>query len=114
MLEAFMGLARDVRSQKAGMVSAKGFSKATKTVASKSAIDLYTVVDTDDHEWKKNLSLPAVCDVTELLAYQLRFEASGGPSLLSGAAIMNPRAVVMHDRDRQPLGMIDEFLHKAV
>lgn len=113
-LEAFMGLAKDVRAQKAGMVSASGFSKATKTAAAKSAIDLYTIIDTDDHEWKKTLSLPAVCDVTELLAYQVQFETwSPGPFSLSAAALMNPRAVVLHDQNRQRLGTIDEFLHKS-
>lgn len=113
-LEAFIGLAKDVRAQKAGMVSANEFSKATKTAATKSAIDLYTIIDTDDHEWKKTLSLPAVCDVTELLAYQVRFAASSpGPFSLSAAAIMNPRVVVLHDKNRQQLGTIDELLQRS-
>lgn len=113
VLEEFIGLVQDVRAQKAGIVSAKGFSKAAVTKAAKVGIDLFSVIDSGEHEWKTLISLPAACEVTELTGFQVEFSGVPfEPFSLSMDAVMNPRQVELFTKDGIKLGTIDQCLEK--
>lgn len=65
-VDAFVGLIQDTGVHKGVMVAAKGFTRAAKSKAAAAQVDLYTVVDTNDHQWRaKNLGLPVLCDFRE-------------------------------------------------
>lgn len=113
-LEEFIGLAHDVRAHKAGMVSAKGFTKSAKTKAIKASIDMYTVLDTRDHEWQSVLKIPAICEITELKAFQIVFSTTSAIGFsFSAESMSNPKAVKLYDQDKRCLGTIDEHVKKC-
>jgi hypothetical protein len=59
-VEEFIGMAQDVGAHRAALVSAKGYSETAKARAKMAQVDLYTVVDTGDHPWRMNVSVPAL------------------------------------------------------
>jgi hypothetical protein len=112
-LEEFMGLAHDVRAQRAGMVSAKGFTEAAKKKAKKVGIDLYTLIDSKNAGFEQPIVFRAVCEVSNLKAYQLKISGSplGGFSI-STAALSDPRAMQLFDSEHRRLGTVNEFLRQ--
>jgi hypothetical protein len=59
-VEAFVSMAQDVQAHRAAMVAAHGYSEAARERAKAAQIELYTVVDTGDHPWHRDVSVPAL------------------------------------------------------
>jgi len=57
-VESILGLSRDVRALKCGIVTTVGYTKAAYNVAQANNMDLVLLVDTDEHKWKKFISIP--------------------------------------------------------
>jgi len=74
-VEAFISMAKDVQAHRAAMVAASGYSEAARARAKAAQIELYTVVDTGDHPWRVNVSVPALyrrATITELGIEQIQ------------------------------------------
>jgi hypothetical protein len=59
-VEAFISMAQDVQAHRAAMVAANGYSEAARERAKAAQIELYTVVDTGDHPWRNEVSVPGL------------------------------------------------------
>ena len=57
-VEMILGLARDVRALKCGIVTTVGYTDAAYNVAEANDMDLVVLVDTGNHEWRKFISIP--------------------------------------------------------
>ena len=113
-VEAFVSMAQDVQAHRAAMVAAHGYSEAARERAKAAQIELYTVVDTGDHPWHRDVSVPALyryATITEigieqtlnplseafkaLESFDFVFEAAGATAaLLSGIERAAPRAIL--------------------
>src|ERR1700691_3171562 len=77
-------MVQDVGAHRAALVSANGYSDTAKTRAKQAQIDIYTVVDTGDHPWRMDVSVPALyqhATITEIGIQQVlksRYAADGG------------------------------------
>jgi hypothetical protein len=60
---AFEGFLRDVGAHKGVLVCPRGFTQSAKHWAVDNQIDLYNPIDTDEHKWQVQLSVPIVCDL---------------------------------------------------
>ncbi len=61
-VEDFLGLVEDVGANKSALVSSSGFSEAAKTRAKDAGVDVYRLVDAEDHDWRSYVAIPMVCD----------------------------------------------------
>lgn len=76
-IEEFIGLVEDVGANKGAVVSASGFTPSARARASTAKIDVYTLVDVEDHDWKSYVTIPVLCDFRAVRSYQLEFSATG-------------------------------------
>jgi hypothetical protein len=58
----FAELVRDISANKGVLVCPTGFTKAALKTAKSYQIELYRPVDTGNHKWKVQASIPALCD----------------------------------------------------
>lgn len=72
-VEAFIGLAKDIRANKGAVVSARGFTRAARTIGRNAGIDLLRLLDTGEHEWRAVASVPVLCDFRVAREYSLAF-----------------------------------------
>ena len=61
-MEEFFGLLDDVAANKGALVSSSGFTEAAKNRALEADVDIFSLVDTENLEWKPNVAIPFVCD----------------------------------------------------
>jgi hypothetical protein len=108
-VEEFMGLAQDVGAHKAGMVAAKGFSDTAKKRAQDAGIELYRVVDTDDHDWKSIIGIPAVIEFTGVTKFSLSFAAVAGEPFVPPDAT-DLRGLIIFDEQEQALGTVRDLI----
>ena len=108
-VEEFMGLAQDVGAHKAAMVSAKGFSATAKKRAEDAGIELYRVLDSGDHPWRVDVSIPAVCEFTGIKVFGVKFAGTGRFALRTD---IDWREIEVFDLDEKPMGKIKELLHQ--
>ena len=80
-VEEFAGMVRDIRANKGVLVCPAGFTASAKKTAKKLQMELYRPVDTDDHKWKVQPSVPALF---EFVRAEIRFGLScSAPSPLA-------------------------------
>ena len=101
-VEEFIGLLQDVGANKGAMVAASGFTKAAKTRASDSGIDLYRLVDAERHDWQSYVSIPIVCDFRKLGSW--RFRIRGSNKLLQELAPQDPNLIPLFDKHQDQVG----------
>lgn len=104
-VEEFIALAEDVQANKAAIVSSKGFSKTSKTLAQNKGIDLYTLVDAESNDWNTFASVPIIASITGLEYAMLEFKPRFKPSC-------NPVEIKLYDKNGNALYTIDELLKK--
>ena len=75
-VESILGLARDVRALKCGIVTTIGYTKAAYNVARIHNMDLVVLADTDNHEWKKFLSIPFCSSVHKYIFSSLAIKGT--------------------------------------
>lgn len=108
-VEEFMGLAQDVGAHKAGMVAAKGFSDTAKKRAQDAGIELYRVVDTDDHDWKSIIEVPAVIEFTGVTKFSLSFSAVGDEPFVPPDAT-DLRGLILFDEQERARGTVRDLI----
>jgi hypothetical protein len=107
-VEEFMGLAEDVSANAAILVSAHGFTKAALNRGKAAGIGLYTILDTDAHDWRTEMTLPALedCRVVSRWRWRVASSVAGQLALLEDATIYNDAS--------QPCGTLLEKLNTKV
>jgi hypothetical protein len=101
-IEEFIGLVEDVGANKGAMVSASGFTEAAKTRAQGCGIDLYRLVDAEEHDWQAYVSIPIVCDFRSLGSG--RYKIDGSATILEEIASQDPRLIPLFDNDHNEIG----------
>ena len=101
-VEEFIGLVDDVEANKGALVAATGFSETAKTRAANSGIDLYRLVDAEDHDWKTYVAIPFVCDFRGLGSG--RFVIKGSNAILSEISEQDPKLIPVYDKDHNRIG----------
>lgn len=110
-VESFVGLAEDVGANKAVLVTTKGYSQAAINLATQKGIELYTLIDTKDHEWGTILlSLPAAAEVLSLQGLQIHLSNDGASFL--NINISDPRNIEVFDLEQNRIGTIQEILNE--
>ena len=101
-VEEFIGLLEDVGANKGAMVAANGFTEAAKTRAKNSGIDLYRLVDAEQHDWQSYVSIPVVCDSRGLGL--CRFKIGGSDAKLQELASQDPKLIRLFDENQEQIG----------
>src|SRR5450830_657582 len=72
-VEEFAGMVEDIRANKGVLVCPSGFTPSAKKKAKKLQMELYRPVDTEEHKWKVQPTLPAIFEFVRTgLAFRLR------------------------------------------
>jgi hypothetical protein len=74
-VEAFLGLVEDVGANKGAIVAAAGFTQTAKRRAQDSGIELFRLVDVENHDWKSYVAIPVVCDFRSIESWRCKFKA---------------------------------------
>jgi len=72
-----MELAEDVGANKTAIIAPNGFTKSAVARAQAAGVDLLTLVDTRDHDWRKFAAIPVVFDLLLLKSYSFEFTMVG-------------------------------------
>ncbi|QYY32691.1 restriction endonuclease [Cupriavidus pinatubonensis] len=71
-VEVFYGLVEDVQAYKGVLVCPAGFTPSARKTARKRGVDLFRPVDTGDHKWRVQASVPVICDVRTCMMFVRR------------------------------------------
>ena len=104
----FIDVVKDVGANKGVMVAAAGFSRAAKERAQRAGIELYRVVDPGDHDWKADVTIPAVVDLRRLDKFSLRFSGVGRFKLYP----QDVRFMTVYDDSGEVMGSVQDLLSK--
>jgi hypothetical protein len=107
-VEEFAGLVEDVRANKGAMVAAHGFTEAAKRRAADMGLDLYTLVDAEQHDWQSYVTIPVVCDFRSMDNYRLIFRALGDFRMRN----QDPSMVMLYDEAGQKIGTTGNLLKR--
>ena len=108
-IEEFIGMVQDVGAHRAALVSAKGFSETAKTRAKLAQLDLYTVVDTGNHPWHTDVSVPALyrkATITDIGIEQIV------KSLYAADAAIPIAEIEIFDLEGKLLGRFLDLVHR--
>jgi hypothetical protein len=107
-VEQFIGLVQDVGAHRAAMVSAKGYTSTARAKARMAQIDIYTVVDTGDHPWRRSISLPSVYQQSMITA--MGIEQVLKSRYLADASIP-PAEIEIFDVNGRSLGLLKNLIY---
>lgn len=107
-VEEFIGMVQDVGAHRAALVSAKGYSETAKTRAKMAQIDLYTVVDTGDHPWRVDVSVPALYQYAAIT--EIGIDQVCRSRYAADAEIAVPE-IAIFDMNERLLGRFVDLLH---
>ena len=108
-VEAFLGLVADVGAHKGAMVASKGFTGAAKTRARNAGIDLYSLIDAQEHEWQSYVTIPMVVEDTSIDHYSLTFSTTKQFRLRP----QDFRELVLYRADGSEIGVVRELVARA-
>jgi len=74
----FASLVRDVRANKGVMVSSSGYSAAAIEMARAKGIDTRTYIDTENVDWKSEVTIPVLLKRARLKEWAVQFSAVHG------------------------------------
>lgn len=77
ILGTFIDLVNDVGANKGVMVASNGFTDSAKKRAVEAGIIIYTLVDTEKHDWGSDVSIPFLCDFRRIKSVSFKFMATG-------------------------------------
>lgn len=106
-VEESIGLFQDVGAHKGAIVSAAGFTESAKSRGSRAGLELYRLIDAEDHDWKAIVSMPVLCDFRGIKSYNFTFSSGPGPLVIPP---IDPRYIVLFDENKQRLGTTMELL----
>ena len=108
-VEAFLGLVADVGAHKGAMVASRGFTEAAKTRARNAGIDLYSLIDAQEHEWQSYVTIPMVVEDTSIDHYTLTFSTTKQFRLRP----QDFRELVLYRADGSEIGVVRELVARA-
>lgn len=108
-VEAFIGLVKDVRANKGAMVAANGFTEAARALARVSGIDLYRLIDAEQHEWQTYVSMPHLVTIISIESYNLLFRSI--PEFRQEMP-KDTRDLILYDNRGEPIGNISSLINK--
>jgi hypothetical protein len=101
-VEDFLGLTEDVGANKGALVSSSGFTKAAKIRAKDAGIDVYRLVDAEDHNWRSYITLPIVCDFRGL--GMGNFAIHGTKAICEELTQHDPKKIHIYDQHHEYIG----------
>lgn len=75
---SFKSLAQDVRANKAVMITTNGFTPAAVQIARSTGIETRTYLETDNSEWRSEVSIPMLISGIKIEAWKVTFSAVPG------------------------------------
>lgn len=110
-VEDFLGLAEDVGTNKAAVVSASGFTEAAITRARDAGVDVFTLVDAESEDWRSYVAIPFVCDYRGL--GHVRFIFGGSRRICEELSQLDPKLIQIYDDKQDPVGTPLTLLWKS-
>ncbi len=101
-MEEFFGLVNDVGANKGAIVSSGGFTKAARTRARDAGVDIYTLVDAEDHDWRSDIAIPFGCDFRGF--GMCRFKIGGSIAICNELAQQDPKRIPIYDQNHVLIG----------
>jgi hypothetical protein len=101
-VEDFLGLAEDVGANKGALVAFSGFTKAATTRAKDAGIDVYRLVDAEDHDWRSYVALTMVCDFRGF--GMGNFAVHGTTAICEELAQYDPKQIQIYDQQYEYVG----------
>src|SRR5271157_1537226 len=110
----FASLLRDVKANKGVMISTSGYTSAAIEMARAQAIDTRTYLDTENIDWKSEVTIPVFLTRVQLDAWRVRFSpVAGVPPSKWGVPTNIPFPLIeTFAEDGTPLGPIITLLGK--
>jgi hypothetical protein len=120
-VEAFVGVVRDVRANKGVMISTSGFTAAAVEMARTYSITTRTYLDTENVDWKTEVTIPVLMDYTKIENIGIQFSSVPFQPMVLPTGT-HPGLIETFSGDGTPLGpvivllgkrwMHDDALHK--
>ena len=108
-MEEFKSKLQDIEANKGAIVSASGFTDGAKKIAHDAGIDIYRLVDTDEHAWQAYVAIPVLCDFRGIKSAQYSFKSSvRGPAVLP---TIDPKVLILY---RENGSMIDSVFNLLI
>lgn len=101
-VEAFAGLLDDIGANKGALVASNGFSAAAKKRATEAGIDLYRLVDAEDHDWRAYVTIPILFHDLILVGFQATLQFRSEPE--PGFKADDPQAIELLDANGHSVG----------
>lgn len=101
-VEEFFGLLDDVAANKGALVSSNGFTDAARNRASEAGVDIYSLVDTENLDWKPNVAIPFVCDFRGF--GMCRYKIGGTISICKELSHQDISRVEIYNKDHIKIG----------
>jgi hypothetical protein len=79
MVGDFANMVKDIRAHRGALVARNGFTKKAKTYATSLGIDLFSIVDVKQKDWRDLLAFPCVYKGLGISTYQLAFTSPDEP-----------------------------------
>jgi hypothetical protein len=101
-VEEFLGLVEDVGANKGALVCPTGFSEAAKTRAKDGGVDLFSLVDAEDEDWRTYVAIPVVCDFRGFGSG--RFKIGCSNAIRDELAREDPKLIRLYDEEHKYMG----------
>jgi len=101
-VEEFLGLVDDVGANKGALVASSGFTQTAKTRARDAGVDIYSLVDAEDHDWRSYVAIPFVCDFRGF--GEGHFKISGTKAILRDLSGQDPKRIPIYDINFEYIG----------
>jgi hypothetical protein len=106
-VESFIGLVKDVKANKGVIVAANGFTKTAKIRGEKSGLDLYTLLDTGEHDWQVLAFIPVLCHFVGPKKYSFSFSTN---EEIIDFPFNKPQSLVLYDNNNKELGTVLDIM----
>lgn len=109
-VEAFAGLLDDIGANKGALVASNGFSAAAKKRAAEAGIDLYRLVDAEDHDWRTYATIPILFHDLTPVGFRATFHFRSPPE--SGLPAGDPLRSELLDANGASVGSPIDLLRE--
>jgi len=106
-VEATAGFMQDVSANIGVIVAANGFTKAAVAVGQNAGLRLYKLIDTGNHDWKTNVTLPALGVVKNMkdTSFNIKF-----PLEIKNPTTYCHQPMMVYNSHKKELGLIHDLL----
>jgi hypothetical protein len=108
----FASLLRDVKANKGVLISTSGFTAAAIEMAKAQGISTRTYLDTEDVDWRSEVTIPVLLERTQLESWRVRFSTVPGFPWCVPTNVPFP-LIETFAEDHTPLGPVITLFGKA-